>query len=132
MIIFHHIFIVDSVLSNNILTSHSIETNILELFKRQEVNVKKEKRESCIYNMESVICSRSVVAHGLIGKIDQTEFENHAAQFGEIQSIKQASPSSEWNGNSYNSFLIEYKEEQSAKKAIVEHFVLTRFGPFVT
>lgn len=112
-------------ISNGILTSHSIEANLLELFKKETIPaVKTEKRESCIYNLEHVVCVRSVIAHGLIGKIDTSEFERHAAQFGEIESIKQASTSSEWNGNSYNSFLIQYKSEESAIQALnkMNHF----------
>ena len=112
-------------ISNGILTSHPIEANLLELFKKEKLQtVKTEKRDSCIYNLENVVCARSVIAHGLIGKIDTSDFERHAAQFGEIESIKQASTSSEWNGNSYNSFLIQYKDQASAIRALnnMNHF----------
>ena len=40
-------------ISNGILTSHPIEANLLELFKKETLpGVKTEKRESCIYNLE--------------------------------------------------------------------------------
>ena len=121
-------------ISNGILTSHPIEANVLELFKKETLQtVKREKRESCIYNLENVICARSVIAHGLIGKIDMSDFERHATQFGEIESIKQASPSSEWNGNSYNSFLIQYKNETSAIQALnnMNHFYASAEYKFI-
>ena len=121
-------------ISNGILTSHPIEANLLELFKKETLPaVKTEKRESCIYNLENVVCVRSVIAHGLIGKIDTSDFERHAAQFGEIESIKQASTSSEWNGNSYNSFLIQYKSEKSAIQALnnMNHFYASAEYKFI-
>ena len=108
-------------ISNEILTAHDIKTEVTALFKTDKPSkneVEELSVESCVYNMEHVINKRACIAHGLIGKIDSLKFELFAAKFGHIESVQQASPSSEWNGNSYNSFLVTYKDEIGAIKAL--------------
>ena len=128
-------------IKNEILTSHSIDNKLITLFKNSDEtneidnSITVESGTECIYNLENVINKKSCIVNGLIGKIDPIKFELFIKKFGPVDSVKSTTAGNEYNGNSYNSFLVTFKEEVGALAAMNssnQHFngSLLKFIPY--
>ena len=90
-------------IKNEIIITDQIDEKRRDLIDREHKPVISSNGH---FQRENVVDQLSCVAHGLIGKVELEQFKAHAAKFGEIDSVKSSCPGSEWNGNSYNTFLV--------------------------
>ena len=102
-------------IKNEIISTDQIDEKRRDLIDREHKPLISSNGK---FQLENVVDQLSCVAHGLIGKIELDQFKIHAAKFGEIDSVKSSCPGSEWNGNSFNTFLVKYKLPEGIESAL--------------